>query len=573
MTVYAQWVEGTGVTAAVSDITGVPSAGVAGTPVSLASATVLPANARSKAIGWTVKDAGGTGVTDAGLAYGGFMPLAAGTLVVTATIVNGIAEGQDFQKDFTIAIEEFSASGFVAVTNISGVPTTALTYTPLDLTKAAVSPATASRKTIRWELVDAGTTALTRAEIAGGIFAPRRPGTLRFRGLVENGSGDGQGFSKEFTVTVSWSANSNTVREYASVTAMKNGLAALPANTPATPYRVKLGSGVSFNDDDMKGTVTVFGTTYEDALMGLLGGTSGRYVDLDLTGISNAVTEIPEGSGYRTLDGYVEPNDYLVAISLPSWVTTIGNYAFLRLKKLEFVNVEETALVEIGRYAFQETGIRAITFPSTLSTLGPLGGSEQLTSVDMGALGLTEIPNACFTECSTLREIVWPPAVETIGYNAFKRAGFVTLTIPPTVKAIAAAAFYSNANLVWFKWPEAPAGRTEFDKGAIEGCVNLMRIQFPPTMKGDGYSQVDFKGFGRLETVILPYTATSSSDAVSVADSTTSFVGASKAKVYVPDECVEYYLKHHRWMYVPNVAGIITPLSELTDLPETWTVP
>jgi hypothetical protein len=353
---------------------------------------------------------------------------------------------------------------------------------------------------------------------------------------------------------------------------MRNGLAGLGANTPATPYRVKLGSGVRFDDEDMKGTVTVNGTTYEDALMGLLGGTSGRYVDLDLTGISDAVTEIPAGQNQRSLGGYVEPNDYLVAIALPPWVTAIGAHAFIRLTKLEYINLEDTAVTEIEGLA--ETGIRAVTFPETLRSFAyAFGSNPHLRSVDMSAAEeITTIPMLGFKGCGALREIVWPPAVKTIDNDAFYGAAFVTLTIPSTVKAIGPSAFYHNANLIWFKWADAPSG-AGFGQKFISECGRLVRIQFPPTLGFHGNSSIDFEGLGGLETVILPYAASSSLDVVHLHNWETSFRGAPKAQVYVPDECVDYYRGNAMWKYVSGIAGIITPLSALTDVPENWTVP
>jgi hypothetical protein len=352
---------------------------------------------------------------------------------------------------------------------------------------------------------------------------------------------------------------------------MRNGLAGLGANTPATPYRVKLGSGVRFDDEDMKGTLTAAnGNTYTDALAGLFAAASGRYVDLDLSAIDDELTEIPAGDASGRWFAGTGSVDHLVAITLPSWATAIGSDAFSGLTKLEFVNAAETALVEIGQYAFQETGIRAITFPQTLTTFGHtvLGGSEQLRAVDMGDSGLTEIPSGCFEGCSSLREIVWPPALETIGANAFKGAGFVTLTIPSTVKTIAGAAFYRNANLVWFKWAEAPS-EASIGMSFISVCGSLVRIQFPPTMGPP--SRLDFQSCGSLETVILPYTPIGAS-VVGLQNFKDSLKDALKVKVYVPDGYVETYYGASWLAFFQeyNRAEVIVPLSELTDVPENW---
>jgi len=84
----------------VTNITGVPSLTKAGTPLNL-SGTVSPANATNKDIVWNVKSAGETGATISG---NSLYVTDAGTVVVTATITNGKAEGSPYTQDFTIMV-------------------------------------------------------------------------------------------------------------------------------------------------------------------------------------------------------------------------------------------------------------------------------------------------------------------------------------------------------------------------------------------------------------------------------------------------------------------------------------
>ncbi|MDR1955971.1 MAG: hypothetical protein LBQ30_03875, partial [Treponema sp.] len=105
----------------VTDITGVPATGTAGTEVDLSNAKVVPADASYQVITWTVADAGATGVTDTGIVKGKFTPTGAGRLVLTATVPNGKAEGDDFTRQFEITI----SAAAVAVTGIANVPSTA----------------------------------------------------------------------------------------------------------------------------------------------------------------------------------------------------------------------------------------------------------------------------------------------------------------------------------------------------------------------------------------------------------------------------------------------------------------
>ena len=86
----------------VTDITGVPAAATAGTPLALAG-TVVPTNATNQNIVWTVKDAGATGATIFGNALNA---ATAGTAIVTATVVDGLTVSSNFTKDFAISVNE-----------------------------------------------------------------------------------------------------------------------------------------------------------------------------------------------------------------------------------------------------------------------------------------------------------------------------------------------------------------------------------------------------------------------------------------------------------------------------------
>jgi endo-1,4-beta-xylanase len=185
----------------VTDIAGVPSTGTAGSAVDLSAATALPAEADNKAIVWTVKDAGTTGLSSAGIVNGVFTPAAPGTLTLTAAIANGSAQGVDYSKDFTIAIS--AAGGFVPVTDIAGVPSTGTAGAPVDLSAAAALPAEADNKAIVWTVKDAGTTGLSSAGIVNGVFTPAAPGTLTLSATIANGSAQGVDYSKDFTIAIS----------------------------------------------------------------------------------------------------------------------------------------------------------------------------------------------------------------------------------------------------------------------------------------------------------------------------------------------------------------------------------
>jgi hypothetical protein len=95
----------------VTDITGVPATGAAGTEVDLSGARVAPTDADYQTIAWSVKDAGTTGLSSAGIANARFTPAQPGTLVLTATIPNGTDRGTDYTQDFTLTIDAVAVPG------------------------------------------------------------------------------------------------------------------------------------------------------------------------------------------------------------------------------------------------------------------------------------------------------------------------------------------------------------------------------------------------------------------------------------------------------------------------------
>ncbi len=94
-----------------------------------------------------------------------------------------------------------SDSTFVPVTDITGVVTNAVKNIAVTLT-GTVAPNTATNTDIVWSVKDAGTTAVTTAEVEDGTFTPTSAGTLKVTATIENGTAAGTDYTKDFTITV-----------------------------------------------------------------------------------------------------------------------------------------------------------------------------------------------------------------------------------------------------------------------------------------------------------------------------------------------------------------------------------
>jgi len=173
----------------VTSITGIPASIYEKTPLTL-SGTVHPVNATFQTIVWSVKNAGTTGATITG---GNTLNTSAiGTVVITATITNGVANGTNYTEDFTINVYP------IIVTNITNLPTTTQAGTPLTLS-GTVTPSNATFQDITWEIIDAGTTGAT---ISGSILYTTNPGLVTISATIENGLGIGSHFVKQCSILV-----------------------------------------------------------------------------------------------------------------------------------------------------------------------------------------------------------------------------------------------------------------------------------------------------------------------------------------------------------------------------------
>ena len=91
----------------ITNITDVPATAVIGTPLTL-TGTVMPNNATNQNIVWSIKDADTTG---ANIKKNILNTAASGTVIVTASVANGLAIGTDFTKDFTIQVNTVGIAG------------------------------------------------------------------------------------------------------------------------------------------------------------------------------------------------------------------------------------------------------------------------------------------------------------------------------------------------------------------------------------------------------------------------------------------------------------------------------
>ena len=140
------------------------------------------------------------------------------------------------------------------------------------------------------------------------------------------------------------------------------------------------------------------------------------------------------------------------AVTIPSGVTSIGDFAFRNCSALTSVTIP-SSVTSIGYEAFYEcSGLKSVTIPSSVTSIG----------------------NYAFSDCIALTSVVIPSSVKSIGWGAFdKCSGLKSVTISEGVTSIGRYAFYGCNGLTSVT---IPSSVTSIDWYAFEDCSGLMAI-------------------------------------------------------------------------------------------------
>lgn len=214
-----------------------------------------------------------------------------------------------------------------------------------------------------------------------------------------------------------------------------------------------------------------------------------------------APVRVKNGVLAEVLEGYDE-------IILPDGVISIPNNIFYgsRINRI----VLNEGLKSIGEAAFFCSTVQEIVFPSTLEHLGKntFYYCRNLKKADLSRTNITRLPASCFMyagieeaalpatlkeieaqaflKTSQLRTIEIPENVKSIGLEAFRESGIVTVKLPNSIGTITSRAFYYCRALT-----EVTTYGTASDTGAdtaiqaycFEGCPELSRFEIPQSIR------------------------------------------------------------------------------------------
>lgn len=210
-------------------------------------------------------------------------------------------------------------------------------------------------------------------------------------------------------------------------------------------------------------------------------------VEVTTAGQLNSVVEVANCDSI-TISGNLNRNDFdFIRTQMP-------NLVYLNLRK---VTVPENKLPNSGLYEMKS--LKEVMLPDNLETIG----------------------NSAFIYCSNLKDISFPETLVTIEYNAFYHSGLSEVTFPANLQTISDAAFYECYDLKKVTFPKKlrvignnaflrsnlsevilPDSLKTIGNYAFCYCQQLQKVVFPEKLERMG--EYAFYDCTALEKVVLP---------------------------------------------------------------------
>ena len=220
------------------------------------------------------------------------------------------------------------------------------------------------------------------------------------------------------------------------------------------------------------GCLLYFGMT--SSVFAAESGTCGADLTWELEGGLLTITGSGDMTDYTdsSLAPWYERAKEIKAVSLPSGLTSIGDFAFYDCSNLTSISIS-AGVADIGQYAFAQcTGLLQIDFGTGVQAIGEgaFQCCETLTAVYFPA-SLTVIGEKAFYRCYGLREITIPTTVTNMGSSTFTYCtGLVRATVNADLSQLPGWTFYGCTSLVDVS---LAAGMTEVGDYAFESCNSL----------------------------------------------------------------------------------------------------
>ena len=207
---------------------------------------------------------------------------------------------------------------------------------------------------------------------------------------------------------------------------------------------------------------------------------------------------------------------YVTHLTIPSSVTSLGDYAFIRSRLLTSITVDANN----ANYSNDSQGIlynkdksiliafpgglTSITIPNTVTSIASssfYGSTIQSINIPYS---VTSIGEQAFNSCSNLTSVTLNTGLQTIGSFAFQDCiGLTSVTIPDSVTNIEQYAFYGCRGLTSITIPNSV---TSIPDNAFLNCSGLTSVTIPNSVTSIGSAA--FLNCSGLTSVTIPNSVT-----------------------------------------------------------------
>ena len=325
-------------------------------------------------------------------------------------------------------------------------------------------------------------------------------------------------FSKGFTVTVvDTEGTEMPVRASVSNEIKRSSILKMPVVT--VPVVSTETENIVFEDEVMKELcVTAFDTNGDGELSYTEAAAVTDLSKMTLTKTNfETFNEFQYFTSVKTIPSSYFSTIGLREITFPKSITTIGSSAFKDCINLNAVVMNEGVKTIYGEAFSGCTKMTSIYLPESVTSIGSYTfyNCNSLTSITIPE-SVTSIGDWAFQNCNSLTNITIPESVTSIGGRAFSGCSSLTsISIPESVTSVGGAVFYGCSALTKVEilcsissFPHYYVSHKYY--GFFEGCSSLTSISIPESVTSIGYKA--FYGCSSLASITIPESVTSIGD-------------------------------------------------------------
>ncbi|MGP1414274.1 MAG: leucine-rich repeat domain-containing protein [Bacillales bacterium] len=236
---------------------------------------------------------------------------------------------------------------------------------------------------------------------------------------------------------------------------------------------------------------------------------------VDITGLNNEYKLIPNLD--LNIPEYINDKkvvsisglnnlDNINNVILNKNIELIKEYCFEN-SSLRYINLETSNIKSIEKNSFKNCeNLNRIILPSTLNSLGEEAfyGCKKVNKIDLKNTALTSIPNSCFEDCVENSKLTLPQNLVSIGESAFENNSKLTdlnMLLNSPVKKIGKKAFKNLDKITNLKFS---SNLEEIGQEAFYGSKKVKKIDFSLNNKITRIEGKSFYQCSEVTHIILP---------------------------------------------------------------------